>query len=133
MRRLFFLLVMCFCLSFSAMADDLLYMTESQAKAAVELLQKQKYVLLYCSCCAGDYNPKTYVKIESVSYRYTGFQEYYEVLVEGVDAAGNRVSETVDLAYTYIQKKKKGNCVGLALKFFCVPCEKRVKWECVEF
>ena len=115
------------------MADDLQYMSEVQAKKTVELLQKQKYVLLYCSCCAEGYDTKTYVKIESVSYRYTGYQEFYEVLVEGVDSNGNKVLETIDLAYTYIQKKKKGDCVGLVLKFFCMPCEKHVKWECVEF
>lgn len=133
MRKLVLLFALCTCFFMTAMADDLQYMSESQAKKAVSLLQKQKYVLLYCSCCAEGYDSKTYVKLESVSYRYTGYQEFYEVLVEGVDSNGNKVSETIDLAYTYIRKKKNADCVGLVLKFFCMPCEKHVKWECSEF
>jgi len=133
MRKLVLLFVLCTCLFMSAMADNLLYMTKSQAKQAAKFLQKQKYVLLYCSCCSDGNDYKTYVKLKSVSYRYTGHQEYYEVLVKGVDSNGNKVSEHIDLAYTYFQANEYADCVGLALEFYCLPCVEQVEWECPEF
>jgi len=133
MKKIVFILFTCLCLSIAVKADDLQLMSESQAKAAVNLLQKQKYVLLYCSCCAEGYDSKTYVRIESVTYRHAGYEDFYEVIVEGYDANGKNISESIDLAYTYIKKNKKGKCVGLELHFFCMPCEKSVKWNCPIF
>ena len=133
MKKLVLLIIAFICISFSAVADQLEYMSLEQAKAAVKLLQKQKYVLLYCSNCAEDYTQKVYVKLESVSYRYTNYMDYYEVLVEGVDANGNKVSETIDLAYAYVQKKKEGYCICDVLKYDCSVVEPKVKWECPKF
>lgn len=133
MRKLILLIGACLCMSFAAMADQLEYMSEEQAKAAVKLLQKQKYVLLYCSNCPEDYNQKVYVKLESVSYRYTDYMDFYEVVVEGIDSNGNKVSETIDLAYAYIMKKKNGYCICEVLKYDCSVVEPQVKWECAKF
>ena len=133
MRKLVLLFALCTCFLMTAVADDLQYLTKAQAKQTVNLLKKQKYLLLYCSCCADGYDSKTYVRLKSVSYRYTGYQKFYEVLVKGVDSNGNKVSKTIDLAYTYIQKNNNADCVGLALNFFCMPCEEYVEWECSEF
>ena len=113
-------------------ADDLQYLTKQQAIETMQLLQNQKYALLYCSCCGSD-SEKTYVKLTKTYYRYTGYEEYYEVIVEGVDQNGNMVSKAIDLAYAYIKKGKKAVCLGLTLKYFCMPCEKKLKWECGEF
>ena len=132
MKKLMLLIVACICMSFAAKADQLAYISENDARAAVELLQKQKYVLLYCGCCDDD--QLQYVKIISVSYRYTGFEQYYEVFVEGVDANGNPVSEAIDLAYAHIQKKKIALCVGKALHLECDPCiEGQLMWTGTKF
>ena len=133
MRKLVFMLIAVLCLSMSAMADQLEYISEQDAQEAVKLLKKQKYVLLYCGCCADGYDAKQYVKITSVSYRYTNYMDFYEVVVEGVDANGNKVSETIDLAYSHIKKGKNAQCIGLALNLGCDPCVENLKWECPKF
>ena len=69
------------------MADQLAYMSEEQAKAAVELLQKQKYVLLYCPICDEQY--KIYVELESVSYRFTNYMDYFEENGDLVEKGNN--------------------------------------------
>ena len=133
MRKLMLMLVAVLCLSMTAVADQLEYISEEDAQAAVKLLKKQKHVLLYCGCCAEGYDSKQYVKIKSVSYRYTNFMNYYEVVVDGVDANGNRVSETIDLAYSHIKKGKNALCIGKALNLDCDPCVETLKWECPKF
>ena len=133
MRKLMLMLVAVICLSMTAMADQLEYIYEQDAQEAVKLLKKQKYVLLYCGCCADDYDAKQYVKIKSVSYRYTNYMNYYEVVVDGVDANGNKVSETIDLAYSHIKKGKNALCVGKALNLDCDPCVENLKWEGPKF
>ena len=47
MRKLVFMLIAVLCLSMTAMADQLEYVSEQDAQNAVKLLKKQKYVLLY--------------------------------------------------------------------------------------
>ena len=133
MKRLILLIFAIVCLSMTAMADQLEYISEQDAQNAVKLLKKQKYVLLYCGCCADGYDAKHYVKLKSVSYRYTNYMEYYEVVVEGVDANGNKVSETIDLAYSHIKKGKDALCIGRAINLECDPCVEDLKWECLKF
>ncbi len=115
-----------------AKADDLQYMTQQQAISTLQLLQNHKYVLLYCSCCAGEKEMR-YVKLKRTYCQYTGYEEYYQVFVEGVDQNGNVVSEPIDLAYSYIKKKKKAACIGLELNYFCMPCDNNVLWGCKNF
>ena len=50
-----------------------------------------------------------------------------------VDANGNQVSETIDLAYSHIKKGKNAQCIGLALNLGCDPCVENLKWECPKF
>ncbi len=133
MKKLILLIGACLCLSFAAMADQLEYISEQDAQEAVKLLKKQKYVLLYCGCCADGYDAKQYVKLKSVSYRYTNYMNYYEVVVDGVDANGNKVSETIDLAYSHIKKGKNALCIGKAINLDCDPCVENLKWECPKF
>lgn len=107
-------------LPFAAKADQLAYIQEKDARAAVELLQTQPYVLLHCGCC--DDAPLQYVKIRSVSCHPAGYKRYFQVFVEGVDANGNPVSEGIDLAYAHIRNGKTALCVGKALHLDCDPC-----------
>jgi hypothetical protein len=133
MRKLVFMLIAVLCLSMTAIADQLEFVSEQDAQNAVKLLKKQKYVLLYCGCCADGYDAKQYVKLKSVSYRYTNYMDFYEVVVNGVDANGNMVSETIDLAYSHIKKGKNALCIGRALNLECDPCVENLKWECPKF
>lgn len=129
MKKIVLLIVVLLAFASASMADQLWYISQSEAKAAVELLQKQKYVLLFCGCCDGD--EMQYVKIEKV---YTKTESgYYIVVVDGVDANGNKVSKELDLAYAHIQKKKMALCVGKALKLDCDPCVKNLEWQCPNF
>ena len=131
MKKIAWLVIAFISISFSAMADQLAYMSEKQAKAAVELLQKQQFVLLYCPICDEQY--KIYVELESVSYRFTNYMDYFEVLVEGIDSKGNNVSETIDLAYAYIMENQEGRCICDVLSYGCPEVEPKVQWECPKF
>ena len=58
MRKLMLILAAALCLSMTAVADQLEFVSEEDAQEAVKLLKKQKYVLLYCGCCAEGYDAK---------------------------------------------------------------------------
>jgi hypothetical protein len=119
-------------LPFAAKADQLAWLQEKDARAAVELLQTQPYVLLHCGCCDDD--PLQYVKILSVWCRPVGSTRYFQVFVEGVDANGTPVSEGIDLAYAHIRKEKTALCVGKALHLDCDPClDGPVAWTGMPF
>ena len=131
MKR-FVLVLICVLFTMAAYADQLEWIFKEEAAEAVELLQKQDYVLLYCGCCDDD--PMRYVKIKTVSYCHPeGEDIYYEVFIEGVDADGIEVSEGIDLAYTYINDQGMAKCVGLALGLECDPCVDPFKWNCPKF
>ncbi len=132
MKKIFLLIVTILALGSFAKADQLWYISESEAQSAVSLLQKQKYVLLYCGCCGGDVE-LTYVKIEAVYYKGIDDSDFCAVVVRGVDFYGNQVSKEIDLAYTHICKKNKAACVGLELGFDCSPCVEDLKWQCPKF
>ena len=119
-KKAMLLIVAWMCLLFAAKADQLAFVPEKDARAAVELLQTQPYVLLHCGCCDDD--TLQYVKIRSVSCHPAGYKQYFQVFVEGVDANGNPVFEGIDLAYAYIRKGKTALCVGKALHLDCDPC-----------
>ena len=127
MKKISLLILTLFCLSLSAHADQLAWISKQEAADAVKFLEKQTVVLLYCGCCDND--PKLYLKIDHVYYHYTGYGDYYEVVIEGVDANGNKTSEPIDLAYTHIQNGKHALCVGLALNMECDPCEEKIPWK----
>ena len=127
MKKFSFLILTLFCLSYPAHADQLAWISKQEAAAAVQFLEKQKEVLLYCGCCDND--PKLYLKVDHVYYHHTGYGYYYEVVIEGVDADGNLRSEAIDLAYAHIQNGKQALCVGQALNMECDPCEEKIPWN----
>lgn len=136
MKKALLLFLSALCLSMTAAADQLAWVSEEVAQQAVQLLEKQHAVLWYCGCC--DDVSKTYVKLESVSYRpvdYRDYREinYHEVWIQGVDANGHPVSTAVDLAYVHIQDGQQALCVGKALNLECDPCVENLEWECPDF
>lgn len=132
MKRILLLFVAMLSFASFSMADQLWYISKTEAQNAVQLLQKQKYVLLYCGCCGGDVELE-YVKIETVYYKNVTSDGYCAVVVRGVDFYGNQVATEIDLAYTHIRKKKSAACVGLELGLECSPCVDDLKWQCPKF
>lgn len=103
-----FLLAGCF----SAKADQLAYLSEPDANKAVECIVQYKYIYLFCGCCDDDV-PRM-VQMKDAYIRKTGYEDFYEVVLKySVD--GEIREETVDLAYTWVQKKKKFKTIGALL------------------
>lgn len=125
------LLIIALFFSLSAFADQLQWLSKKEAQTAVTFLQKQKVVLLYCGCCDSD--PMRYVKITNVTIQSTGFEGYYEVVLQGIDNYGKEVSEAIDLAYTHIQNNTVAVCVGLLLGMECDPCQDNIPWKTPTF
>ena len=129
MKQLF---LFCGFMFFAAMgnlhADQLAYVTEAQAKIAVKYLTDNKVteVIAWCACCEGE--TKTKVQVTKVSYRYTGYEKFYEVVIEGTTSEGKKFNEAVDLAYVHIKVGKRAKCFGKLLKFECDPCTPSFKF-----
>ena len=87
-------------------ADQAAYITEKEAKNAVKLLKDEKVLIHFCEPC-GD-TAQEAVVIETIEAVKTGYQEYWEVKVNG---------KGIDLAYIYYQRKKnKWMNVAMKLK-----------------
>jgi hypothetical protein len=114
-----------------AKADQLAWITKSQAKKAVKYLKKQKEVILFCGCCDNDTKDK--VSISAVSYRHPTMggevqKDYYEVFIT-VYEDGQMKEISLDLAYVYVNKKQQAACLGLELGFECDPCSDPFAWS----
>lgn len=103
-------------------ADQLAYITRKQAAKTAKYLKNNqvKEIVLFCGCCKDDVKKKIYVT--NVFYRYTGYENYYEVVMEGYDETGYGYSEAVDLAYVHIPINNSWRCLGRMLRFDCDPC-----------
>ncbi len=128
MKKLLTLSFLFFALFF-AKADQLAYLTLDQATKAVNYLQKQDHVIMWCACCDDD--AQIYVRIAKVYYQRVADtkEPYYEVIIEGTNANGEFVNEAVDLAYVHAQSGSKYKSVGKLLKFKCDPCTKPFEWQ----
>ena len=126
MKKTFLFCAMLLLVSYSK-ADQLAYLTLDQAIEATEFLQEQSEVIIYCACCDGD--AKKIVKVTKVYYEYTGFEDYYEIKLEGEDSYGNVIEEEVDLAYLHFKLASKAYCVGSTLAYDCDPCTEPFSWS----
>lgn len=109
-------------LPFISKADQLAYINRKQAAKTVKYLKnnKVKEIVLFCGCCESDVKKK--IHVINVFYRYTGYENYYEVVIDGYDEAGHGYSEAVDLAYVHIPVNNLWRCLGRMLRFECDPC-----------
>jgi hypothetical protein len=123
-KIIFLILILGSAVSF---ADQLAYITKEQAEKTIAYFNDKniKEVVLWCACC--DNNPKILVNVTNVYYKYTGYENYYQVYIAGTTPEGNVINEGVDLAYVHIKKKDKWYCLGKKLKFECDPCTKSFK------
>ena len=108
-------------------ADQLAYITKAEADRAVELISKMKSVTLFCGCC--DLIKPVKVTPTKVYALATGYEEYWEVYVEYVDANGITQTEPMDLAYVW----KKGvfgyKTIGALLGLEHDYCTKPKNWN----
>jgi hypothetical protein len=114
--------------NYFAKADQLAWLSKEQAEMTVQFFQEYGIdkAIYWCACCDDDI-PKI-ISITNVFYRYTGTEEYYEVVIEGNDQNGTPISEPVDLAYVHIPSGPKANCLGKELGFECSPCTVPFLW-----
>jgi hypothetical protein len=127
MKKIFFILILVLA-SKLCIADQLAYITKEQAEKTVQFIKDYgiSKLILWCACCENDIPLK--VEINKVFYRYTGYEEYYEIVVEGRKENGDYFASTVDLAYVHIQSGSKANCLGKELGFECTPCTIPFLW-----
>ena len=97
---LFFALVANF-----SFADQLAYISKDEVLLAAEIIQDARTVYQYCGCCDGSKPEK--IKVDKIIVRYTGYENYYEVIVvsKGKEYA-------LDLAYAWVKKEKAYQTVG---------------------
>lgn len=112
--------------SLNSKGDQLSYLTLEQATEATEFLNEQSELLLWCGCCQDD--PLKILKVTRLYYRHTGYENYYQIYLEGVDKYGNEVTEALDLAYVHFRIGNKAYCVGQTLAYECDPCTKPFLW-----
>jgi len=108
-------------------ADQLAYLSKQQAEKAVAFLRKQETIMDWCACC--DNGKKTIIELSKVYYQFTGYEGYFEIMIEGKDAYGNELKQLIDLAYIHYKKGNKAYCVGRALGFKCDPCTNAFSWD----
>jgi len=118
-RLLAIVLLLLFCSE--ARADQLAYLSKADAERAAAFIRKQRKIFLYCGCCNNEDRHK--LRPEKVEVRYTGFEEFYEVVVTYTGArSATPESQAVDLAYTWVKKKFKFDTVGTMLGLAHDPC-----------
>lgn len=107
-------------------ADQLQWLSKENAEKAAAYIRKQSDVFLFCGCCDGDHYRK--IHPAEVTVRPTGTENYYEVVVTWTNRENSAsLSEPLDMAYVWVQKKKKWYTVGQELHLEHDPCKQPVK------
>jgi len=111
-----------FILSIYCKADQLAYITKTQAEKAASFLKQQKELIIWCACCDND--TKKRIELINTTSEPAGYEDYYKITIEGIDLNGELITEEVDLAYVHYIKDDMAYCVGSELGFECDPCTK---------
>lgn len=82
-------------LSWVVKADQAAYVTEREARAAVELLKEKNRVKHFCEPCGDDVSRTE--KISKIEALKVDYEDYWQVFING---------KGVDLAYLYFESKK---------------------------
>lgn len=135
MKKLFLTLCLAFTLLPSLKADQLAYISKAEAQRTIALLSKYPEVLVWCACCDTEYSYWSLIKIKKIYMREVGYtdsssgENYYEVIVEGVNHRGEKVAEELDLAYAHVRGDDGwGYCVGRLIGAECDPCTPPFPW-----
>ena len=114
-------------ISFGSQADQLAYISKSDAEAAVAKIKKMKSIYLFCGCCAIVQPEK--VKVLEVTYAHTGYEDYYEVSIKYQTAEGKIETSPVDLAYIWKKGLLKSKTIGQMLGLEHDPCVNLKSWD----
>lgn len=106
-------------LSTTVFADQLAYISRSEAEQASNYIRKHKKLILFCGCCDG--SEPLLVKVTQVEVRYTGYETFYEVVITYQTESGLK-SEAIDLAYVWDKKRRK--TLGELLNLQHDPCNR---------
>ncbi|NOQ36699.1 MAG: hypothetical protein GQ569_12535 [Methylococcaceae bacterium] len=93
MKNIFFIISLCVALLPAlAQADQAAYISKDKADIAANILQSTSAIRHYCQPC-GD-KQWTEESINSVKSEHTGYENYWQVLING---------KGIDLAYVYLE------------------------------
>lgn len=107
-------------------ADQLQWLSKTDAERAAKYIKKQGKVFLFCGCCDGEHYRK--IRPYSTAVKQVENSDKYEVIVTWYTAKnGAPLSEPVDLAYVWVRKKKNWYTVGQILRLEHDPCKLPVK------
>lgn len=106
-------------------ADQLALLDADKADKAVEVLKKQKEILLFCGCCEND--TMTWLLLEDAWKEPESGS--YQVNVKGRVIAGYRITKAVDLAYVHINNNGMSECLGNYLSLGGDPCMDPFEWN----
>ena len=108
-------------------ADQLAYISQSEAEDAVKEISKMKTIYLFCGCC----NMQKPVKINPIKVysKFTNYENYYEVYVDYIDENGVTRTEALDLAYVWKKKMFKYQTIGTLLGLDHDQCENIKNWQ----
>lgn len=84
------------------MADQLAYISKSEAEKAATYINKHNNIILFCGCCPLIKPEK--VKVLKAEAIHTGYEDYYEVTIHYLDKEGQEVNKNIDLAYVWVKK-----------------------------
>ncbi|MBU0489455.1 MAG: hypothetical protein KKA07_02455 [Bacteroidetes bacterium] len=101
-KKIILLVVLSAAFSAGNAGDDVKFVLKDNAFKAVELIKSKGVVVLYCACC--DKAVKRKIIVSKVFFKFSGIMEYWNVIVEGTDANGKKISETIDLRSAHIIK-----------------------------
>jgi hypothetical protein len=116
-------------LTYFAKADQLAYISKEKAEEVAAYLNSGKTVYFFCGCCAMREPSKA--KIVSAKARHTGYEDYWEVVVEysNDNSESGVSSEAIDLAYVWKKGLFGSKTLGAKFDMEHDYCEKPKNWK----
>ncbi len=108
-------------------ADQLAYISKTDADRAVVKLEKMKTIHLFCGCCSLEKPVKVQlIKVYAVA---TGHEEYWEVYIEYLDEDGITRNTPIDLAYVWKKGLFGSKTIGKLLGLEHDYCNRPKDWN----
>ena len=119
MRTFTFLLVLLFSVTV-VKADGVPTLSKADAEIAVEFLEEQQEIILFCACC--DDAELTKVFLSWVHTEPNKEDGQYQLMIEGTDINSKPIKETVDVTQLFFIVGNKAYSVSQALGLNADPC-----------
>ena len=101
-------------------ADQLSYLSKKEAKKGRRVINRLDSVILFCGCC--DENVIEVARVVKVEVKFTGYENYYEIILTYKDNKNNLQTMGIDLAYVWSNKNKKLQTIGQIINLEHDPC-----------